>query len=89
MTPFYAKQIEATDAWGNPLYFYFGSETNGDRYEIIAAGADGKMDVVPGMFLKDHGAFDGRFDIRSEADFNHDLVYANGEFMVMPVVRKN
>ena len=88
LTPFYARDIAATDAWGNPLYFFFGSEANGnsDCYEIIAAGADGKMDVDPGIFLNDQDPGDGRFDILSEADYNHDLVFANGIFVVMPLV---
>lgn len=91
LTPFYAREIATTDAWGNPLYFFFGSQANGnsDCYEIIAAGANGKMEVAPGEFLVDRGAYDGRFDIRGEADFNHDIVYANGSFMVMPLVKEN
>lgn len=91
LTPFYAKELAVNDAWGNPLRFIFAGENiedNKDLYVIVSGGADGVMNLDTQEILNNPEYGGSQFEINSELDYNHDVAYANGQFVVAPVVKK-
>ena len=74
LKPTYIAQPPFQDGWQKPLFY--GVSTSGQAYTITSTGRDGKFgpDVMtPG------GAGCG-----TTTDFNDDIVYSNGTFILYP-----
>ena len=70
LAPTYIRAFPSRDGWGNSLIFNTNSATNAHDYQVISAGRDGVTnDSVPAG---------------PTTDFNCDIVYYQGSFVVYP-----
>lgn len=74
LAPTYIRNIPSTDGWGNPLEFRLdqavGSAVPAAEYAIRSPGRDGRYQST---------YFPG-----ATSDFDCDIVYSNGSFVVWP-----
>ncbi len=74
LTPTYIKHLPVLDGWSNPYVCYtdaaWASDTPAQKYVIICAGRDGKIDDV-----WTQGPF---------TNFDCDIVYGSGHFLSYP-----
>lgn len=73
LSPTYIRTMPNLDAWGNPLDFGLGEAVGGPRteeYAIRCLGRDGQADAD--------------YSVTETEDFDCDIVYSNGTFVVYP-----
>lgn len=77
-TPFYIKILPPTDAWGTSFRYDPTGETAVDEYGVTSYGRD-KIATAPPVPL---------YDVTNISDFNYDITFSNGFFIVGPRVKK-
>ncbi len=95
LSPFYVKILPVEDGWGNDLHVYTGKTCNGvyegikgctDKdYMIISFGRDGKKENWK-YNPKDPDA--GIYDLKSDEDYDKDLIMLNGKWIRAPRAKK-
>lgn len=90
LSPFYVKRLPIKDGWGNNYFVYCGKACNGkygisgcqrDDFIVISYGRDGE---------KENWKFDpgnpeaGLIEMKTEDDFNIDLIMWNGSWIRAP-----
>ena len=70
VTPLYLERLPTTDGWESPLMCL----SNGHHYVIVSPGRD----QVIG------GDYSGELGIRETTNFDEDIVYSDGEFVISP-----
>jgi type II secretion system protein G len=73
LAPDYIKRLPEVDGWDTPYEFWTDAATRAQEYMIISCGKDADCD----------GAGDG-----ATTNFNCDIVYSNGHFVVYPEGRQ-
>lgn len=76
-TPFYIKILPLTDSWGTA--FQYTPQGALDEYDVTSWGRDKRPAPAPPQAL---------YDVTSISDFNYDLTFSNGFFVVGPRVKK-
>jgi hypothetical protein len=70
LVPTYIRSFPTRDGWGNALIFNTNTANTAQDYQVISAGGDGVAnDSVP---------------LGPTTDFNCDIVYYHGTFVVYP-----
>ena len=95
LSPFYIKVLPTKDGWGNGFHFYSGKACNGvydgikgctDKdYLIVSFGRDGKKEHWK-YNPKDTDA--GIHDLKSDKDYDNDLIMLNGKWIRAPRAKK-
>jgi general secretion pathway protein G len=70
VTPVYLEELPTTDGWTSPLMCL----SDGRRYVIVSPGRDQTIG----------GDYGGEIEARETADFDEDIVYVDGEFVIAP-----
>jgi general secretion pathway protein G len=70
LEPIYIRTLPEKDGWGHDLLFL----SDGERYVIVSPGKDGNLD-------RDYSDGTGP---GATANFNADIVFANGQFVAWP-----
>ncbi|MFN2238263.1 MAG: prepilin-type N-terminal cleavage/methylation domain-containing protein [Thermoanaerobaculia bacterium] len=72
LSPTYIRQLPENDGWGTPWEFSTGptAATNHQQYQIVSYGRNGEPDLTSGD------------DSPTTTDFDCDIVYENGTFVV-------
>jgi hypothetical protein len=75
LSPDYIRTLPATDGWGNPLRVW----TDAEHYRIVSPGKDGAVSAE----------WSGQVESTVTTDFDADIVYGDGQFLVYPEGRGN
>ena len=78
LAPDYIKNLPEEDGWGNAYEFNTDLATNAQEYQIISGGKNGNIAASEGP---DAGG--------PTTDFDCDIVYVNGSFVVFPEGKQN
>ena len=70
LAPRYIVQVPATDAWESPIRYW----SDGEHYRLLSMGKDGVQDQE----------WTGEIETTETSDFDSDLVFADGTFVVYP-----
>jgi type II secretion system protein G len=73
VTPTYIRVLPLSDGWNS--WFLYGSSTNASDYVILSNGKDG---------LPDGGSTYGE-----TTNFNHDIIFVDGQFVKYPAGAQN
>jgi type IV pilus assembly protein PilA len=81
LVTFFIKVVPTTDGWGTVFEYQHGQQGNTDQdyYSFVSDGRD----KTPGT--RTSGTY---YDCTAIADFNNDIVYANGGFTYGPRTKK-
>jgi type II secretory pathway pseudopilin PulG len=79
LSPFYIKVLPLKDAWGNDFHYYHGT---GDKKDEYAIGSGGKDGVFNGW---DQSGF---YWVTTVRGFDNDIIFANGQFIYGPKVKR-
>jgi hypothetical protein len=95
LAPFYIKVVPGHDGWGNNFLVYTGKSCNGlyegikgctDKdFMIISFGRDGKKENWKYNPKSPEG---GLYDLKSDNDYDNDLVMWNGNWIRAPRAKK-
>lgn len=95
LSPFYVKILPVEDGWGNDLHVYTGKKCNGvyegikgckDKdYMIISFGRDGKKE---NWKYNPKTPDAGIYELKSDADYDNDLIMLNGKWIRAPRAKK-
>lgn len=72
--PFYIKVVPTTDGWGSVIQF----TGNADQYSLMSWGRDRTVS----------GPTVGQYEVTNITDFNNDIIFANGMFVLGPNVKR-
>ena len=95
LSPFYIKILPVEDGWGNSLLVYSGKACNGvyegikgctDKdYVIVSFGRDGKKE---NWKYNPKNPEAGLYELKSDKDYDNDLVMLNGKWIRAPRAKK-
>jgi len=95
LSPFYVKILPVEDGWGNDLHVYTGKSCNGvydgikgctDKdYMIISFGRDGKKE---NWKYNPKDPESGIYELKSDKDYDRDLIMLNGKWIRAARARK-
>jgi len=95
LSPFYIKILPVKDSWGNGLLVYSGKACNGvyegikgctDKdYVIVSFGRDGKKE---NWKYNPKNPEAGLYELKSDKDYDNDLVMLNGKWIRAPRAKK-
>lgn len=95
LSPFYIKVLPVEDSWGNGLSVYTGKACNGvyegikgcteKDYIIISFGRDGKKED---WTYNPKNPEAGIYELKSDKDFDKDLVILSGKWIRAPRVKR-
>ena len=95
LSPFYVKILPVEDGWGNDIHVYTGKTCNGvyegikgctnKDYMIISFGRDGKKE---NWKYNPKNPDAGIYELKSDADYDNDLIILNGKWIRAPRVKK-
>lgn len=95
LSPFYIKILPVEDGWGNSLLVYSGKACNGvyegikgctDKdYVIVSFGRDGKKE---NWKYNPKNPESGLYELKSDKDYDNDLVMLNGKWIRAPRAKK-
>jgi hypothetical protein len=70
LAPMYIRTLPTTDGWDHAILYW----SDGSDYRLVSRGKDGVLDQQ----------WDGELESVATTDFNADIVYGNGAFIVYP-----
>jgi general secretion pathway protein G len=70
LAPMYIRTLPATDGWEHAILYW----SDGSNYRLVSRGKDGVLDHQ----------WDGELESTTTTEFNADIVYGNGTFIVYP-----
>lgn len=95
LSPFYIKILPVKDGWGNGFLVYSGKACNGvyegikgcknKDYMIISFGRDGKKESWK---YNNKNPDSGIYELKSDKDYDRDLIMLNGKWIRAPRARK-
>ena len=95
LSPFYIKILPVEDGWGNSLLVYSGKACNGvyegikgctDKdYVIVSFGRDGKKE---NWKYNPKNPESGLYELKSDKDYDRDLIMLNGKWIRAPRAKK-
>ncbi len=95
LSPFYIKILPVEDGWGNSLLVYSGKACNGvyegikgctDKdYVIVSFGRDGKKE---NWKYNPKNPEAGLYELKSDKDYDNDLIMLNGKWIRAPRAKK-
>ena len=85
LSPTYTKDVPATDGWGHDLEFYLdspiGSSTQAKTYAVASPGRSGVLDRATRKTKK--------YTIETTTNFDCDIIYSNGSFVMYPAGKQD
>ena len=79
LSPTYIRFVPVMDGWGHPMHYDAWSSQGGTSKDAYAIGSGGKDGVFVHDKLQDYLP-----DPHSTKNFNDDIVYSNGSFILYP-----